>query len=91
MEKCSAATPQESIHRIIGNPVSLEPFQQHTELDHENLLRRNIIYGPETLCSPPTFSKYSALPNGPGTQWVGAMNQRRRNKLQFGETFMAAS
>lgn len=89
--KCSAATPQESIHRIIGNPVSLEPIQKHTELDHENLLRHNIIYGPQTLCSPPTFSKYFLLPNGSCTWRVGATTRRRRNKLQFGETFMAAS
>jgi hypothetical protein len=37
----------------------------------------NIIYGPETLCLPPTFFKVS-------------LTLFPRNKLQFAETFMAA-
>lgn len=52
------------------------------KLDHENLLRRNIIYGLEKFMLASDFIS-SPLPS-PGVA-------ESENKLQFAETFMAAS
>jgi hypothetical protein len=61
-ERLSAATPQESILEIIENPVSWNRSNLHTKVDHENVLRRNIIYGPENFVrSPPTFLSFVAF------------------------------
>lgn len=83
-ERLSAATPQESIHEIIEQLVSWNRSNVHNmkarlaKLDHGNLLRRNIIYDSRSFMFASNFISFGISP-GEG------------NKLQFEETFMAAS
>lgn len=105
-ESAQPAMPQESIHRIIEKPPSkLEPRQPERNVDHENLLRRNIIYGSGServgtwkffALEKKTLRRSKRAQKGGwwhGVAWLGGLAWGRvaKNKLQFAEqSFMAA-